>query len=169
VALLLVPGAMAAVFFPMMSWLGIEGRDHQSRELFRFNFWANILVTAIPAIALAISARWLLGLSGTYYAHGLAPFLVLMAATVPSALNNVLSSASLSLGAIRAWLISDLVLAVAFIGTAMTIVPLVGATGLALAYLAGYLASDAALARPVLVRLGRSRRMIPALAGSEPA
>ena len=166
-ALLLLPGSMGAVFLPMMSRLGATDRTRQSGELFRFNIWANLLVTAIPAAAFALSARWLLGLSGSYYVHGIAAFLVLMVATVPSALNNVLSSASLSLGAIRAWLISDVVLAVAFIGTAVALIPAAGATGLALAYLAGYVATDAALARPVWSRLGVLRGMSPVLAGRE--
>jgi O-antigen/teichoic acid export membrane protein len=152
-AVLLLPGALAAVLLPTMTRLGAEGRNATLLPLFNFNIRLTAVVSAIPAALLAISASLVLGLSGPYYSHHLTPVRVLMLAAVFGALNNVLSSASLSLGAVRAWLVSDLVLAAVFFVTAIVVIPLSGATGLALAFLTAYIATDAALVGPVVRRL----------------
>ena len=72
---------------------------------------------------------------------------------MPAALNAVLSTTSVSLGAIRAWLFSDIVLAAVLIGAAALLVGGSHATGLALAYLAAYVATDLALGAPLSKRL----------------
>jgi O-antigen/teichoic acid export membrane protein len=152
-AILLFPGALGSVLLPMMTRLRSEGRYRQSRELLRFNVWIATLASGIPALVLAAASYWILSLSGRAYSHHLVPFLVLMVAAVPSALNNVLSSASISLGAIGAWLLSDVALALAFFVTALLLIATHGATGLAFAYLAGYVATDVVLIRPIRRRL----------------
>jgi O-antigen/teichoic acid export membrane protein len=151
--IMLLPGTLASVLLPTMARLGAQGRDTASARLFTLNARLTAIVSAVPALLLALLAPVVLGLSGKYYSHHLAPFRILMLAAVPGALNNVLSSAGISLGAIRAWLVSDIVLALAFFATAVTLIPGHGATGLALAFLAGYVATDAALIRPILRRL----------------
>jgi len=150
---MLLPGTLAVVLLPTMARLGAEGRGNASTRLFKLNVRLTALVSAVPAAVLALLAAAVLGLSGRYYGHHVAPLRILMLAAVPGALNNVLSSASVSLGAMRAWLVSDLVLALAFFATAVVLIPGEGATGLALAFLAGYVATDLALIRPIVRRL----------------
>jgi O-antigen/teichoic acid export membrane protein len=152
-AILLLPGALATVLLPTMARLRAEGEDATSAALFKFNVRTVTGVSALGAVVLAAAATPLLALSGAYYSHHVAPLRVLMLAAVPGALNSVLSSASVSLGAIGAWLWSDVVLAAAFFSVAIILIPLVGATGLAIAYLTGYVATDLSLVRPVARRL----------------
>jgi O-antigen/teichoic acid export membrane protein len=155
---MLLPATLAAVLLPTMARLGAEGRDVASRRLFYRNVRLTAVVSAVPAMALAALAPAVLGLSGHSYARHLGPLRILMLAAIPGALNNVLSSASMSLGAIRAWLLSDVVLAVAFCITAVLLIPAHGAAGLALAFLAGYVATDVVLVGPIARRLHHEPR-----------
>jgi hypothetical protein len=111
------------------------------------------MLVALPALIIALAAPLLLGLSGAFYADHPLPLIVLALASIPTALNNVLSGTAVGLGAMRAWLVSDIILAVVLVGTAAALVGGLGATGLALAYLAGYVATDLALAGPLSKRL----------------
>ena len=102
----------------------------------------------------------MLSLSGSFYAKHTLPLVIMAAAAVPSALNNVLSGTSVSLGAIREWLLSDVVLAGVLIGVALALVGEMRASGLALAFLAAYVATDLVLVAPL------KQRMRPTPAGT---
>jgi O-antigen/teichoic acid export membrane protein len=151
--LLFVPAAIAPVLLPMMTNLTSSLRIAESRHLFRLNVLLVLGITVIPAGILALLAEPALALSGPFYSAHTGPLILLAAAAIPSALNNVLSSASLSLRLIRAWLISDVVLAAALFATALATISSLGASGLALAYLVGFVATDAALILPLRRRL----------------
>lgn len=152
-AVLLVSGALSSVLLPVMARLGSIGEYVRARDLFGSTLRLGTVASAGPALVLALLAPWLLSVSGPYYSHHTIPFRYLMLAAIPGALNSLLSSASLSLGAVRAWLLSDVAFAVVFFAVALALVPSFGATGLALAYLGGYLATDLALAGPILHRI----------------
>jgi O-antigen/teichoic acid export membrane protein len=68
---------------------------------------------------------------------------------LPTALNNVLSQAALSLDKTAAWIASDVAQAAALVGVAVILVPRFGSLGLALGYLAGMIVTCAVLAGPV--------------------
>ena len=151
-AVLFIPSSIAPVLLPLLSNLRAAGASHSFRRLFRTNLWLTVLLTAIPAAALISMRDVVLGLSGSEYVTGSATFVVLMIATIPIALNGVLSQTVLSLDAIRAWLLSDLALAVAVIGVAWVLIPTVESTGLALAYAFGYMISCVVLIIPTVSR-----------------
>jgi O-antigen/teichoic acid export membrane protein len=152
-AIVFIPAALVPALLPLMSRLRAQARPGHMLALFRGTLWLTVAVAGIPAIVIAVEPRLVLRLNGWYYARDTLPLVILAAAAVPCAVNGVLSSASVSLGAMREWLLSDLVLAGALVGTALWLVGAQGATGLALAYLAAYVATDAALAAPLRRRL----------------
>jgi O-antigen/teichoic acid export membrane protein len=140
----------------MMSRLRAQAQPRQALSLFRGMLWITVAIAAVPAVLVAAFPGTVLRLNGSYYARDTLPLVILAVAAVPSAVNNVLSSASVSVGAIRAWLLSDVVLAGALVGVALWLAPREGAAGLAAAYLAAYLATDASLVLPLRRRLTAS-------------
>jgi len=152
-AILFVPSAIAPLLMPVMTRLGARGRGREVASLFRGSTLGMLVLATAPAVVIAAAAPLVLGLSGDFYSRHPLPLIVLAAASVPAALNSVLSSTSVSLGAIRAWLFSDIVLAGVLIGTAALLVRGSHASGLALAYLAAYVATDLALVAPLSRRL----------------
>jgi O-antigen/teichoic acid export membrane protein len=151
--ILFIPGTIAPALLPMIAGLRSQGSISGARALFKLNLILAAVITLVPALLMIAAARLVLGFSGAYYSRHPAVLIVLALATVPGAINNVLSAASVGLGAMRAWLVSDLVLAVAFIGTAVAVIPSARAVGLSWAYLAGYVATDGVLVLPLRRRL----------------
>jgi O-antigen/teichoic acid export membrane protein len=152
-AILFVPSALAPLLVPVMTRLGARMRGPEAASLFRRSMWGMLVLSAVPAVVIAAAAPLVLGLSGDFYARHPLPLIILAAAGVPAALNNVLSTTGVGLGLMREWLISDIVLAVVLVGTAALLVSSSQASGLAIAYLAGYVATDLALGAPLTRRL----------------
>jgi O-antigen/teichoic acid export membrane protein len=82
-----------------------------------------------------------MGLQGREYAAAAAVLTVLAVAVVPTALNNVLSQQALAQGRVALWVWSDVALAATLAVSAITLVPMMQAVGLAISYLLGYLAT----------------------------
>jgi O-antigen/teichoic acid export membrane protein len=150
---LFVPASMVPALIPLMTRLNAKGRLDQLTSVFRDSMLATTMLVALPALIIALASPLLLGLSGGFYADHPLPLIILALASIPTALNNVLSGTAVGLGAMRAWLVSDIVLGVVLVGAAAALVGALGATGLALAYLAAYVATDLALAGPLAKRL----------------
>jgi O-antigen/teichoic acid export membrane protein len=157
-AILFVPAAVAPAMLPVMTRHATREGGGDVRPLFRGTMWGMLCLAAVPALVVAVGAPLLLGLSGRFYAHHPFPLIVLAIAAVPAALNNALSNASVSIGLIRAWLLSDLVLAIVLAGVAAILAGSLQSSGVALAYLAAYIATDLALSGP----LSRRLRALPA-------
>ena len=153
-AIVFIPAAIAPAVLPMMTRLLTERDSHRARWLFRINLVASLSLTILPAAVLALAAGPILGLSGSYYGEHPEPLILLALASIPSAANNILSSAALSVGATRLWLLSDVALAACLLGAAAWLVNAHGAGGLAFSYLAGYMATDLVLALGLRGRLG---------------
>jgi O-antigen/teichoic acid export membrane protein len=151
--ILFVPACIAPVLVPVMTQLHRANRGRELASIFRGTMWATFALATLAAAVVAIAAPLVLRFSGSFYAKHPGPLIILCAASIPAALNNVLSSTSVSLGAMRAWLASDVVLAVALLGTAVTLIGSLGATGLATAYFAGMVATDLVLVLPLHRRL----------------
>ena len=148
-AVLFIPASIAPILLPLLANLRAEGDVTAFARLLRANLWMNVALTALPAVVLIIFRDEVLGLSGSAYVGQSATFIVLMIATVPIALNSVMSQAALSLDAIRAWLLSDLALAVTVVGVAWLLVPVHGSLGLAVGYAVAYLVTCGVLAIPL--------------------
>lgn len=152
-AIVFVPVALLPAAIPILTRL--QRRDRQAaRDALRFTLITGVAMAAIPAALIAVAAPFIMGLSGDYYAARPWTLVVLAIAAVPLVLNNILSSAAISYGAVRAWLVSDVVLAVGVVALALALVPDLQAAGLAVAYLGGYLLTDLAL-MPAVARHAR--------------
>jgi O-antigen/teichoic acid export membrane protein len=151
--ILFVPACIAPVLVPVMTRLHVADRGHELASIFRGTMWATFALAGVAAAVIVVAAPLVLGFSGDFYARHPLPLIILAAASIPTALNNVLSSTSVSLGAMKEWLVSDLALAAVLLGTAALLVGSIGASGLAVAYLAGMVATDLVLAWPLGRRL----------------
>jgi len=154
--ILFVPGCIAPVLVPVMTRLYAADKGRELASIFRGTMWGTFAVAGVAAAVIAAAAPFVLGFSGDFYSRHPLPLIILAAASIPTALNAVLSSTSISLGAMREWLVSDVVLAIVLLVTAAVLVGSIGATGLAVAYLAGMVATDLALAWPLSRRLRTS-------------
>ncbi len=150
---LFIPSSAALVMLPLLSNLAGAKAHIAFRRLLRTTFVSLSLVTAIPALIMIVSRDFVLGLSGGKYESDSVAFVILMAATIPITWNTILSQSALALDAIRAWLVSDVVLALTLGSTAFLLIPRHHAAGLASAYAVGYVATCVVLAIPVRVRL----------------
>jgi O-antigen/teichoic acid export membrane protein len=153
VAIQFVPSTMGPVLVPTIARLHAEGRVAQVASILRGSLWGTVTLAAAPAVVIAAAAPLVLGLSGSFYAHHPLPLVILALTAVLAAINNVLSSTSVGLGAMGAWFASDVVLAAFVVGGAALLVEDLRATGLAFAYLAGYAATNLVLVRPLRRRL----------------
>jgi O-antigen/teichoic acid export membrane protein len=145
-AILFLPAAVAPMLLPLLTRLLSERAPAVARRFFWLNLTANLLITAGPALILCLAAAPVLGLGGTFYEDHATPLIVLALASVPSAINNVLSSTAISFEFIRLWVLSDVVLAAVLVSVAASLISSSGASGLAVAYFAGYVATDVVLA-----------------------
>ncbi len=154
--ILFVPACIAPVLVPVMTRLHVTDRGREVASIFRGTMWGTFVLAGAAAAVIAAVAPLLLGLSGHFYSTHPLPLIILAVASIPTALNNVLSSTSVSLGAMKEWLVSDLALAAVLLGTAAALVGSIGASGLALAYMAGMVVTDLVLVWPLGRRLRTS-------------
>lgn len=159
-AILFIPAAIAPLMVPVLTRMRRHDAD-DARHAFRFLLLGNVVIAALPAGLFAVAAPEILRLNGHEYADHPLPLVILAAAAVPCAINNVLSSAAISVGAIRVWVLSDIALAVGLVGLAVAMVPNLDASGLAFAYLGGYIVTNLVLAPTVLATV-RSDQTGPA-------
>jgi O-antigen/teichoic acid export membrane protein len=138
---LFVPVTMGSVLLPMLGRLRATGRTMDARTLFlRYGALIVVLSTA-TCLGLIAFAGTLMGLQGPEYSTASGVLIVLAVATVPVALNSVLSDRALAEGRLALWVGSDLVLAVVLVATAVALVPAFGGIGLAWSYLAALIAT----------------------------
>ena len=143
-AILAIPSAIAPIALPLLTRMRTAAQQADERDVLHVNISVNLLATLLPALLLALLAGPVMGLSGSHYRAHPAPLVLLAIAAVPSALNSVLSSRAISIGAMRLWLWSDIALAGVLVVTASALVGS-GAAGLAIAYLAAFVATDTVL------------------------
>ena len=152
-AILFVPAAIVPLLLPVMTRHYSGRTRHEVRSVFAGSFRGMVIMTIVPAVVVVIAAPLLLGFSGGFYSDHPVPLFILAAAAIPTTINNVISNAAVGLGLIREWLISDVVLSGVLLGSAIVLVAALHATGLALAYLVGFIATDLVLAAPLIARL----------------
>jgi O-antigen/teichoic acid export membrane protein len=155
-ALVFIPVAAAPVLLSMMTRFRAGGEAGDARGIYSRHIRLTVALTAVPGVVVALAAPLILSFHGDFYERYSTPFVVLAGAAVFTAAHAVISSARSSVGAIFHWLTSDFVLAAVLVGVAAWLVGGAGATGLAVAYAAAYVATDAYLAVPVFRRLRRA-------------
>ena len=154
---LFVPSAMAPIFLPILSELKSVGRIQEFRKVLRINLFSNVFFTIAAGLLILAVGPLVMGLTGHFYGTQTTVLAVLLVATIPTVVNNVLSQTAVSVGAVAAWVWSDVVLAVSFAIVAVILVPRHGAIGLSLAYVVGYVVTCVALVGPVHSRLAAMR------------
>jgi len=144
-AALFLPQVIGTVLFPMLSSLTAAGRFSRFRRLLGTYLAIICLLATLGAGALFLLAGFVTALRGHGGAAEARTLGVLAFVAIPAALNNALSQAAVALRRIGWWLFSDVILAVVLLGAAWVLVPSHGSVGLAVAYLAGYIATCVAI------------------------
>jgi O-antigen/teichoic acid export membrane protein len=138
---LFVPATMGSVLLPMLGRLRATGRNVDARALFVRYGALTLAFSTVTCLGLIAFATPLMGLQGPEYALASGVLVVLAVATVPTALNNVLSNRALAEGRLALWVCSDLALSITLATGAGVLVPILQGAGLASAYLAAYVAT----------------------------
>jgi O-antigen/teichoic acid export membrane protein len=138
---LFVPATMGSVLLPMLGRLRATGRSMDARALFVRYGALTLAFSTATCLGLIAFATPLMGLQGPEYSLASGVLVVLAVATVPAALNNVLSNRALAEGRLALWVWSDLALSITLAASAVALVPPLDGIGLALAYLAAYVAT----------------------------
>jgi len=140
-AALFIPQVIGTVLFPMLSSLSAAGNLSRFRRLFTAYLATITSVSIAAAAALFLLAGFIAALRGHGGGSEARTLGVMALVAIPSAINNALSQASVALRRIGWWLFSDVILAIVLLAAAWILVPHHGSVGLALAYLAGYIAT----------------------------
>ena len=138
---LFVPATMGSVLLPMLGRLRATGRSMDARALFVKYGALTLAFSTATCLGLIAFAAPLMGLQGAEYSLASGVLVVLAVATVPAALNNVLSNRALAEGRLALWVWSDLALSTTLAASAVALVPPLDGIGLASAYLAAYVAT----------------------------
>ncbi len=138
-AILFLPGCLNAIALPMLSDF-FGAREHGD---YRKALWYNMLLTGASAFAaaafIALASAYIMLSYGNGFVEGKYVLAILSFSTVLIAINSVAGSAIASTG--RTWLgfLFNLLWGVAQVSIAAVLIPLHGATGLALATLISYM------------------------------
>ncbi|MGY1802943.1 hypothetical protein ACI78T_06655 [Blastococcus sp. SYSU D00922] len=143
-----IPAALTTVLVPLLS----SGRPDISR---RDSTVMPSAVAALCALAVSLVMPYLFDTWLHDYGDFAAVFFVMLAGIVPVVMNETIGAVALAGGHIRAWVVSDVVLATVAALVYWPTVPAAGALGLAVAHVAGYTVSIGVLSWAVL-RLRRS-------------
>jgi O-antigen/teichoic acid export membrane protein len=159
--ILFFTSALAPVGLSVITNLRATGTAQVHLRFLRLSLYVNLIMTAVPAFLVVVFSQALAQIGGRGYQPSTTSLIVLAIASLPTALNNVLGQAALSMDLTVAWIASEVALAVGLAAAAMLLVPSLGSLGLALAYLTGMTLTCVVLAVPVLtaIKLNRSRMM----------
>lgn len=138
---LFVPATMGSVLLPMLGRLRATGRSTDARTLFVQYGAMTLAFSTLTCLGFVAFAPELMGLQGPDFTLASGVLVVLAIATVPAALNNVLSNRALAEGRLALWVWSDFALAITLVVSAVVLVPVLQGVGLASAYLAAYIAT----------------------------
>lgn len=145
VALLFVPTTVFRTVLPMLSNLKGKGDGAGYRRVHRANLLVNLGLVAVPALALCALARPIMAAYGPGFGAGWPILAILALGTVPEALNTVYGYPLVV--AHRMWtrFAFDALLSSVMLGLGAVLIPRLGATGLAVAYVAAFGATSLAL------------------------
>lgn len=162
-AVLFVPTAVSRIVLPMLANLDGLGNRSDFRRIFFANAATSALAVALPSLTLILLAEPLMGLLGAEYRMGGTVLIVLLLATLPITLNEVIGQVLVSTGLIYWRLAFDVLLAGLLIGMSFLLIPRWDAVGLAASQLVAYGVVCLGLAVVVVGRLrdGETRPAVP--------
>lgn len=137
-AILFLPGCLNAIALPMLSdYFGSEKLDH-FRKALRYNIIINGGSALAAAAFISLASPFIMRSYGNGFIEGKFVLVILSFSTILMAVNSVAGSAIASTG--RTWLgfMFNLLWGTALVSIAHFLIPLYGATGLALAMLFSY-------------------------------
>lgn len=138
-AVTLIPNALAMTGLPMLS---DQKQPAVMRQRARQRIISYSFASAIPMAALmAVTAIVVLPAINVEYLAYRSTVTVMAVVGVAMSANNVLGSVAVAERRMRAWILSDWLLAATLLVVALVSVPVIGAAGLALSYLGAYAAS----------------------------
>ena len=143
--ILFLPSSVGQSVLPMLGNLRASRDADGFRRIYGSFLLLCLAVTVPAAIIVSLLSEPIMGLNGPSFGGGWLTLAVLAVATVPMSLNTVLSQLAISLGKIRIWVISDLLLAAALVVAATFLVPRWQSGGLAASHLVAYVATCFAL------------------------
>jgi O-antigen/teichoic acid export membrane protein len=125
------------------------GKNSRFGSVLRLNLWSHSLLTLVPAMLVGSFAAQITEVGGRDY-RSAAPVIVWLAiASVPTAFNNLLSQAAISMDLIRKWLVSDIALGFTLFAVTALLATNIGPTALGVAYSAAMLLSCVVLIGPI--------------------
>ena len=164
-AVLFIPTAVSRIVLPMLANLDGLGNRSDFRRIFLANVATSSLAVAVPAVTLILLANPIMGLLGADYRMGGPVLMVLLLATLPITLNEVIGQVLVSTGAIVWRLAFDIALAGLLIGLSFLLIPRWEAVGLAASQAIAYGLISAGLAVVVTLRF-RGAGPVPAAANA---
>ncbi len=132
--ILFVPSTVVGMALPMLSNLHGAGNPAHFKKVFNANLILNIVLTAVPAVVIAIFAIPVLSTYGAAYRVAWPILAILAFSSIPEVLNNIFGYAMMSRGEVWSRLAFDSVLAVALVAFSFWAIPRWGAAGLAGGY-----------------------------------
>lgn len=135
--ILFLPATIGSVALPMMASLHGEGDWVRHSKVLRCTLLLNGGIALLIALPLMALARPVLAFYGPGFVSGRFAFVLLTFAAVVLAVNNGISRAIASTGAMRLDLSLHAIWGATFLGLAWLLIPAYGLTGLAIATIAG--------------------------------
>jgi O-antigen/teichoic acid export membrane protein len=148
-AITFLSSALSPIALPLLANVRTSRPMGEYGRLARLTLIGSLAVVVGPVIVVVGLAPAIMRLGGPAFASAWPTLVILAAAALPSALNNALSQTALSLNKVRAWLLSDGLLAVTLAVMAFLLVPYLGGAGLAIAYLSAMVMTCIVLVGPV--------------------
>ena len=151
--LLFLPATVSALILSLLSNLHGKNDPGGYRQVLGMNLGLTVAMVLVPAVGLMLFSRLAMGVFGPGYEGGGLTLVVLVASAIAMVLNDFLGQVLVSKGSIRCRTLLDVFLAVVLTVVSWQLIPVYGATGLALGHLIAYAATALALLLPVLYHL----------------
>ena len=155
--LLFLPASVSPILLSMLSNLHGNNDPAAYRKLFGINLWISVGTVLVPTAVIMAFASLAMSVFGADYRHGSTTLIVLAGSAIASVLNNLLGQILVSKGAIWLRFLLDVLLAGVLALVSWQTIPEYRDVGLALANLAAYGVTAAALVLPVMYYLNKPR------------
>ncbi len=138
-AILFIPNTLGAVVLPLLANLQGENKQEQFKHILKLNIAINVIVAFGAAILVSLCSPIIMRSYGIGYKEGATTLVLLAVSIVFVAYNNVVGQAIISQGRMWLGLFFNFLWGMILLGSAHLLIPLLGSTGLAWAYVLSYI------------------------------
>jgi O-antigen/teichoic acid export membrane protein len=138
-AMLFIPNTLGAVALPMLANLHGEQNKEKYKQILKFNIALNSLVAFGASTLVFLCSPMIMRGYGKGYEEGATTLGLLAVSIVFVAFNNVIGQAIISQGRMWLGLFFNFLWGIVLLGSAHLLIPLLGSSGLAWAYVISYL------------------------------